>query len=83
MKGKQPENPGEKTPEKNSFLVSVHRQDHQSWQGSIQWLETGQKVHFRSALEMMTLIDKALNSTAGSEKDIRNWNLDRKRINAV
>lgn len=42
-----------------NFLVTVYHQENQSWQGVIQWLETGEKIHFRSTLEMLHLIDNA------------------------
>ena len=43
-----------------NFLVTIHHTEHHSWQGTIEWLNTNQKIHFRSSLEMMQLIDKAV-----------------------
>lgn len=43
-----------------NFLVTINHTDNHSWQGSIQWLDTGERIHFRSALEMTSLIDQAV-----------------------
>lgn len=43
-----------------SFLVQIHHAEHQSWQGSVQWLDTGEVLHFRSALELTLLMDQAV-----------------------
>ncbi len=57
----------------SNFLVSIHYQENQSWQGVIQWLDTGAKAHFRSVFEMLSLIDKAILSDSGAEPSHRNW----------
>lgn len=43
-----------------SFLVQIHHAEHHSWQGSIQWLDTGEVIHFRSALELTLLMEQAV-----------------------
>ena len=58
-----------------NFLVTVYHQENQSWQGVIQWLETGEKIHFRSTLEMLHLID---NATQKVDIPHRNWGEDSK-----
>ena len=45
---------------KQTFLVEVVDQQNASWQGSVKWMNKGQKEHFRSALELIRLIDSAL-----------------------
>uniref|UniRef100_UPI00405709AD hypothetical protein n=1 Tax=Acetatifactor sp. TaxID=1872090 RepID=UPI00405709AD len=45
-----------------SFVIEVKSQENHSWQGTITWVEGKQKEHFRSALEMIRLIDSTLNS---------------------
>lgn len=49
---------------KQSFVIEVQSQDNHSWQGAITWVEGQKKECFRSALEMLRLIDSAL----GQEK---------------
>lgn len=44
-----------------SFVIEVKSQENHSWQGTITWVEGKRKEHFRSALEMIRLIDSTLN----------------------
>lgn len=55
-----------------NFLVSIYHQDHFSYQGLIHWIDTGEKIHFRSELELMNLIHNALPIV--QNQHIRNWN---------
>jgi len=57
----------------SNFLISIHHQENQSWQGVIQWLDTGAKVHFRSVLEMLSLIDEATMTITSTDQSHRNW----------
>lgn len=45
-----------------SFVVEVKSQENQSWQGTITWVEGKKMEHFRSALELIRLIDSTLNN---------------------
>lgn len=45
---------------KASFIVRVNSRQNATWQGSISWAEKGVTKHFRSALELLKLIDSAL-----------------------
>lgn len=45
---------------KASFIVRVTSRQNATWQGSISWTEKGVTKHFRSALELIKLIDSAL-----------------------
>ena len=55
---------------KQTFVVEVIDQQNASWQGSVNWVNTGKKEHFRSALELIRLIDSALESE--KKKDEKN-----------
>lgn len=61
-----------------NFLISIYHQENHSWQGTIQWLDTGKKVHFRSELEMMVLIQSAVQVNQSKEQELRNWEDDKK-----
>lgn len=61
-----------------NFLIAIHYQENHSWQGSIQWLETGRKIHFRSELELMNLIQNAVDINQGAEQSLRKWEDDKK-----
>lgn len=45
---------------KASFIVRVTSRQNATWQGSISWTEKGVTKHFRSALELLKLMDSAL-----------------------
>ncbi len=44
------------------FFVRVRFRQHSSWQGDINWRNDGQKVQFRSVLELLHLLQSALES---------------------
>lgn len=43
-----------------SFIIRVHYRHNATWQGTIQWIEGMQAVHFKSVLELMKLVDAAM-----------------------
>ena len=45
---------------KATFVVNVTYRQNATWQGKVLWAETGKSCYFRSALELMKLIDNAL-----------------------
>ena len=53
---------------KNSetFVVRIYGQENATWQGEVHWTRGQKKLNFRSALELMKLIDSALEM---SQKD--------------
>lgn len=44
---------------KATFLVHIQFRKNATWQGSITWVEKDKKQNFRSALEMLKLMDEA------------------------
>lgn len=50
---------------KASFIVRVTSRQNATWQGSISWTERGVTKHFRRALELIKLIDSALDEEEG------------------
>lgn len=51
----------------NSFLVVVKDTQQETWQETIEWIEQNKKESFRSALEMLKLIDSALEDDKQSD----------------
>lgn len=43
-----------------TFVIRVQHRQHSSWQGRVTYLEKDQTVYFRSALELMKIIDGTL-----------------------
>ena len=57
---------------KGTFEISVKFMQNSTWQGQIHWVEKDQKQNFRSALEMIKLMDEALTESAEGMQVI-NW----------
>jgi len=52
-----------------TFLVTVLYRQNVSWQGRIEWQETGRSVSFRTALELVCLLEQAANGTYGGNPE--------------
>ena len=50
-----------------TFVIHVMYRQHSTWQGSVTWAETGEKANFRSALELIKLMDSAVDATLEDE----------------
>lgn len=51
-----------------SFVIEIKSQENHSWQGTIAWVEGKKKEHFRSALELIRLMDSTLSSESDLEQ---------------
>lgn len=60
-----------------SFLVQIRFRENNCWQGTIQWLEGRTARSFRSLLEMILLINEALDKadTGEDKPGTRTWEL--------
>ena len=55
---------------KGTFIVKIDNCQKDTWQGRVVWADENRTVHFRSALELLKLIDNAMiNNEMGSKKD--------------
>ena len=59
---------GPRTGKIATFTVRVIFRQNASWQGSVAWLEGGGEQRFRSVLELLLLMDSALESASQMEK---------------
>lgn len=57
--------------DRGTFIVRVQQRQHSSWQGVVTWAEQKKTVPFRSALELLKLIDGALDAGEGSLENNR------------
>ena len=57
---------------KGTFEISVKFMQNSTWQGQIHWVEKNQKQNFRSALEMLKLMDEAL-ADSSDDSQIVSW----------
>ena len=52
---------------KGTFIVKIINKQNSTWQGAITWVEQQKTEHFRSALEMIKMIDGALDGAGDAE----------------
>jgi hypothetical protein len=45
-----------------TFVVHVNKCENDTWQGQVTWADRDEKINFRSAMELMSIIDAALNA---------------------
>lgn len=43
-----------------TFIVEIKNNQHNTWQGTIKWIEENTQESFRSALELIRLIDSTI-----------------------
>ena len=53
---------------KGTFVVHVQYLENSTWQGEIVWAEKNESLKFRSALELLKIMDSALATTEQGEK---------------
>ena len=54
---------------KETFVVHIISQENTTWQGQVTWTERQVTKQFRSALEMLKLIDGALDEEEENQKE--------------
>jgi len=47
---------------KETFIVKIMNRQNSTWQGNVTWVEEQESQNFRSALELIKMIDGALDS---------------------
>ncbi len=52
-----------------SFLIDIVDTQNHTWQGKIRWVQEQKEVPFRSALEMMELIQSAVGDETDEENE--------------
>lgn len=52
---------------RGTFIIRVEQRQHSSWQGRVTWMEKGETVVFRSALELLKIMDRALMQSPGND----------------
>ena len=50
---------GSERGQKATFILQIKFRQNASWQGTVQWVEKKQEINFRSALELIKIIDSA------------------------
>ena len=52
-----------------TFIIDIKSVQNNTWQGTILWTQTQQKTPFRSALELIRLLDSAIGTSDSEESD--------------
>lgn len=60
------------------FIVKVKYNQNSSMQGSIQWIERGKIINFRSLMELLSLLSESIDN-----KEIRSWEDDSSTLSIV
>lgn len=58
------------TNRKSTFIVQVQFCQNSTWQGTVAWTEQKKEQRFRSTLELIKLMDEALEAENGKNKNI-------------
>lgn len=53
-----------------TFIIRVQHRQHSSWQGRVTYIEEDRTVYFRSALELIKIIDGTLDDIEADSKDV-------------
>ena len=71
LEGKVPKN----SLGKPGFLIRLNLKQNVTWQGELHWINAGRKVHFRSLLELIALMQEAIDISAEphGEYELRSW----------
>lgn len=54
---------------RGTFLLNIYDRQNATWQGSISWVDKNEKQQFRSALELIKLIESALDEAEGGSHE--------------
>lgn len=46
--------------EKGTFVIKIERCQNETWQGKVTWADENKSISFRSALELMKLMNEAM-----------------------
>lgn len=53
-----------------TFIIKVMDQQNATWQGSVTWVDEQREQYFRSTLELLKLIDGALEKRNDDEENV-------------
>jgi hypothetical protein len=56
-----------------SFIVDIKCTQNHTWQGNLTWVDRKKKQSFRSTLELIKLIDSAMESVAPYDEEKISW----------
>lgn len=54
---------------RGTFLLNIYNRQNATWQGTVTWVDMNEKQQFRSALELIKLIESALDEAEGGSHE--------------
>mgnify|MGYP004495654701 FL=1 len=57
------------TKKTETFILNIYNRQNATWQGSVTWVEKKEKQQVRSALELLKLIERALDEEEGENHE--------------
>lgn len=57
------------TKKRGTFLLTIYNRQNATWQGTVTWVDRNKKQQFRSALELIKLIESALDEAEGGSHE--------------
>lgn len=57
----------------DTFIVNIRNCQNHTWQGTVRWVEQQKELPFRSAIELIKLMDSAVEATEDKEEHKKNW----------
>lgn len=57
------------TKKRGTFLLNIYNRQNATWQGTVTWVDKNEKQRFRSALELIKLIESALDEAEGGSHE--------------
>lgn len=57
------------TAKRGTFLLNIYNRQNATWQGTVTWVNKNEKQQFRSALELIKLIESALDEAEGGSHE--------------
>ena len=67
--------PLNKAGSKGTFVVKVEHCCNGTWQGEVVWAEENRREKFRSALELIKLMDEAMKLSRGEQEEIQHFKI--------
>ena len=58
-----------------TFIVKIEHCSNETWQGELVWAEENRKEKFRSALELIKLMDEAMKISQGQQEEYQHFNI--------
>jgi hypothetical protein len=65
-------------PGKPEFHIRIHSRQNNCMQGELYWLNTGEKINFRSLLELVMLLQEAMDACTRPDLEniFRSWKME-------